>query len=125
MPRMTAKYGFEWKMVDWAHSFSIMMTGDVRGFLLLLDANGAIRQIYTGDEPTHFDMELQETLTKQNLHWFFYHPFDFPEYYFVAWKNIETSTLERLINKKFESSDLCPNSEHSIDYVPTSWSVMF
>ncbi len=126
MPHSTYQYLFEMRIGNWAASFVSKLNGGNRGFLLLLDADGAIRQVYTGDHPSHFDHQLKETLTNQHSHWLFYDPFDAPEYTFIQWKSIEMSVFERFLKHTFEAADLCSSrSNGSLDRVPSSWEVMF
>lgn len=86
-----------------------------------------MRQIYTGDKPTHFDLNLKSKLMNSSQHWLFYHPFDAPEYMYLEWHNLQRSALERLLGKTFEPSDLLSMREakERIKSIPVSWQVMF
>lgn len=105
MPRSTVKYGFEFAILDWAHRFSTVMTGQDRGFFMVLTLDGAVQQVLFGGAPHHFDLAVKDSLIESNQCWLFYDPFDAPEYMWIEWRNVQRSTLERLMDKCFEAAD--------------------
>jgi len=120
MPHTTAKFQFEYKILMWAGHFSTVMTGDDRCFLMVLDTDGAVRQLLFGENEHDYDRATWESLRQSNPCWLFYHPFDGPVHTYVEWRNVQRETMERLIGKHFEDTDLDERAEF-----PASWSVMF
>ena len=126
MPRSTVQYPFEFQVLEWAASFSVGLTGEHRGFLLVVDEVGEVRQFWSGEGKGHFDLALKEELVAENERWLFYDPFDAPEYTFIEWQGLESALLERLIGKAFEARALVSARDgKSIEHIPASWRVMF
>ena len=132
MPRATAKFWFEWKIVEWAVHLSEMLAGENRCFLLTADADGAVRQLLIGEDEYNHDRETWSALKQSCKRWLFYHPFDGPVYTYMAWQGMERSTIERLMGKSFEEADFVAmgssgsqgTKSEPIEF-PSSWSVMF
>jgi hypothetical protein len=132
MPHATAKYPFEWEILSWAGHLSAVMTGEMRCFLLILDPDGTVRQLFFGEDEYNYDREMWGALKESNECWLFYHPFDGPAYTYINWQGIEQRTIERLIGKDFQETDFAtPAFPHSPEAVgnriefPTFWGVMF
>lgn len=126
MPHSSVQYPFEFKVLEWAHDFSVQLTGENRGFLMVVDAAGDMRQFWSGEKKGHFDLALKDKLSAENAHWLFYHPFDAPEYTFIKWQGLEADVWERLIGKPFEAPAFVSERDgRSIAGLPTSWEVMF
>ena len=126
MPHSTVQYPFEFKVLEWASDFSVKLTGENRGFLLVVDAAGEVRQMWSGERKGHFDLSLKDKLAAENERWLFYHPFDAPEYIFIEWQDLGAVPLEQLTGQAFEMRDLVSERDgKSIERIPTSWNVMF
>ena len=119
MPTATAKFPFEFKILEWANGFSRTMTGEDRGFWLTLDSAHAVQQIIFGG----FDMAARETLAQSGRGWIFYDPFDAPEYAWLEWRNVPRAALERLLGKTLNEADFT-HANKRIEH-PISWRVMF
>lgn len=125
MPRMTARYGFECKVWQFADWFSLRLTGTIRAFLMVLDDDGSVRMVRF-ERPEEGWREYRESLKSAGVAYLFYDPFDYPEWAFLCWHNVSRSTMERLVGSPFEAADF----EASLGLeppiaLPSSWSVMF
>jgi hypothetical protein len=132
VPRSSAKFQFEWKMMSWAIHLSEMLAGENRCFLLTTDADGAVRQLLIGEDEYQYDQETWGVLMQSRQCWLFYHPFDGPVYTYMEWQSMERSTIERLMGKGFEEADFIemghPGSQRTKSEpmeFPSSWRVMF
>lgn len=130
MARATVQYSFEWTLFGWAGQLSHTLTGENRGFVMVFAPDGAVREVHFGHQENKSPSN-NETLTNNNPSYFFYDPFDSPEYTYIQRQNVEQGTLERLVGKPFAANDLAlylsqsaGSSEAPAAY-PTSWSVMF
>ena len=57
---------------------------------------------------------------------FLYHPFDFPEYTAIGWKNVSRSSMERIMGKSFSPTSFESSiGNEKLDNFPETWSVMF
>lgn len=130
MPRSTARFQFEWKMMGWALRFSRTLTGENRCFLLIVDAEGAVRQLHFGEGELEYDQDSWRALMGAHPSWLFYHPFDGPVHTFMQWQDIERGSVERLMGERFEDADLAepvhpePGTAGLSEF-PSTWSVMF
>lgn len=131
MPRSTARFQFEWKMLAWAAKFSRLLAGENRCFLLLTDADGAVRQLLIGENEYEYDKDTWQAHMQSHPSWLFYHPFDGPVYTFMRWQGIERCTIERLVGGNLEDEHPAgplPGSrldETEGGEFPSSWMVMF
>lgn len=123
MPQATCKFLFEFRILGWASNFSDTMTGENRGFLIVFSLDGAVERIFFGSFRCDFNLDLKRTITESAVSYFFYHPFEAPEYTFIEWKNLPRQTLERLMKEEFDQNDLTASGE-TIEF-PTTWGVMF
>ena len=132
MPHATFRFPFEFKMLSWAADLSSLMTGENRCFLLILDSEGAVRQLLFGENEYDYDRETWQVAMQSNPCWLLYHPFDGPVHTYMQWQNIQRTTLERLMGKQFEEADFAkkflPQFPQTVDErveFPASWNVMF
>ena len=132
MPHATHRFPFEFKMLSWAADLSHLMTGENRCFLLVLDAEGVVRQLLFGEDEYNYDRETWQAAMQSSPRWLFYHPFDGPVHTYMQWQNVQRTTLERLMGQQFEDADLAervtPQPHQPVgEYVefPVSWNVMF
>jgi hypothetical protein len=127
---MTAAFGFEFKIFDWAQQLVERMTAraDV-GFVLRFSSDGIVRLTMI---PTQ--ARLWTRIRSRQPHsksYVVYDPFDVPEYAYLYWKDINRAAMESLIAARFADADFLPRigfarhrelPDHS--YPPT-WNVMF
>ena len=132
MPHAAHRFLFEFKMLSWAANLSQVMTGENRCFLLILDSEGAVRQLLFGEDEYNYDRETWQAAMQSNPCWLFYHPFDGPVHTYMQWQNVQRSTLERLMGKQFEDADFAervppqfPQTVGERVEFPVSWNVMF
>jgi len=105
-----------------------MTGGRFYAFLMLFHSSGAVKRIFFGDSPRQFDLDMKEALAESSPSWLFCHPFEAPEYTWIAWQNIERTVMERFIGSPFDPSDFGP--VHPVDVMepiefPASWGVMY
>jgi hypothetical protein len=122
---MTAKYPFEWKVFKWASHFSHRITGENRGFVLIL-CEGCARAIYFGEEAERLPPNA-DAMKQAHESWLIYDPFEGPVYTTIEWQNAPRSAVERLIGGPFDSGDFfCATPDAaSLAAFPETWNVMF
>lgn len=120
------KFPFEFKIFFWASEFSSVMTSqEDYAFLMLFNSEGVVREILFGDEPRHSLREKKEVLIQSNPNWLFYDPYDAPESGFIAWRNIDRTTMERLIKNKFDDSDFVSDLDNERLEFPRTWRAIY
>ena len=134
MPHKTQAYPFELKILIFAQSLSTKLAGGNghHSFLMILNDNGSVRTLqFEHSEDTWY--QLTEKLNQAGESYLFYDPFDAPEYMWLSWRQIDRSTMERLIGTFFEETDFekSQNASHRAPDLkppkkyPVSWGVMF
>ena len=124
MPHASADFPFEWHILEWAAGFSVRRSGQRwLPFLLVLDESGYERQLHLGAGPARHDSSAWGQCRAREPSWFFYDPFEAPEYTFVAWQSIARPHMEALIGRPFSDADFA-GRERRYEW-PESWSVMF
>lgn len=125
MPSSTITYPFEYKVFAWMNSLSEWASpGDPQTFIITLNAEGALRTLTfeSSSESWHQRIEL---FKQQRTPFIFFDPFDFPEYAWFEWYEVNQATLERLTDTVFEASDFINSrDQRRIDY-PHTWGVMY
>ena len=91
MPRSTVKFQFEFTIWGWASEFSETLTGENRAFLIIFNSDQSVDRAFFSKE-RYFDNALKESLTKTNEFYFFYDPFEGPEYTYISWNNLSRNT---------------------------------
>lgn len=135
MPHTTFAYGFESKVVSFAHDLSLRFTTgeSLRSFLLVLDLSGNVRSLSFADGSRQWRDSIQEIVDSDTPH-LFYDPLDDGmEYAWLSWKGIEQPVMERLVGQRFEEGDFLPLPDFArragrLDpdmRFPQSWGVMF
>lgn len=123
MPHATNKYPFEWRLFEQAGRFSHSLAGaPFYAFLVVLTVDGRTQRILVGDEPQHHDPAWSQAMDAAPA-WFFYDPFEGPEYTYIQWNALGQKTIERLFGFKFDATDFSVGGK-AIAF-PTSWGVMF
>ena len=125
MPRMTVRYEFEWEIWKWTQEVVHTMTGKVCAFLILIDDDNAVSQIIF-EKGLSFNLEKKDELTRSVSKWFFYNPFDYPEYAAISWNNLEQDVFERLMGSPLTiPKNINGTLIDGIDEFPTTWHVIF
>lgn len=124
MPHATNQYGFEWRILEWASRLSSQLTGAADfPFLMLFGPDGQIHRIHFGDGPQQHDDRAWQLLREAVPKWFFYDPFDAPEYTYIGWQGVAEAWFELVLGVSFEISDLTAAGK-TIEF-PMNWGVMF
>ncbi len=127
MPRSTLEFPFEDQILHFACDHSNHRAGATKPFLLLVDhqGNAISTKFRSRDESTQHVSNCQALLVDARVPdgGLFFDPFDFPEYAWLAWNNIDRPAMERTIGAVFEESAFRSASGETIAF-PARWSVM-
>jgi hypothetical protein len=124
LPRATSKYGFEWKILQWASSLSRTFTGHPHfPFLVLMNTDGVADRLVFGSGPEQHDEAHWRQLQDTAPAWMAYDPFEGPVYQYLSWKGIDQRTVERLIGTSLLPQDFTAAGV-TIAF-PENWGVMF
>lgn len=107
MPRSTIQHPFEYAIFAWAGEAHGIQT-----WFVPFDDSGRAGSVVFAPQPDELDR-----LKSAHSRWFLYDPFDFPEYGWVQWQNVDRGSLERLFGKTWPP-DQAPQ-------VPPTWSFMY
>jgi hypothetical protein len=134
MPHMTQAYRFEWKVLEFAESLATKLSGTEgsRSFVMALDRKGAVQALHF-ECPRDSWHQVTEELHRIGRAYLLFDSFDAPESTWLAWRNIDRLTMERLIGDVFADTDFVKASHASPrapdldppNTYPTSWQVMF
>ena len=127
MPHSTINFPLEEKVFGFAHDLSSRQAGDPIAFLMLInDAGEVLSTQFRDQDPANRCLSNREAL-KVNLQErersLFYDPFDWPEYAWIGWKEIDRFAMERIIGTAFQESDLVSQSGATMTF-PRTWSFM-
>jgi hypothetical protein len=123
MPQTTAQFPFEFKLMEWAARLTRNMTGENRGFLILLYPDGSVQEIVFANGPRHFDFKKHQNFAGPRRRWILYHPYDAPRHTWMEWRNVPLPTVERLMSTRFNQTDFV--GKNRVIEFPVSWMVMF
>ncbi|MEZ6033575.1 MAG: hypothetical protein R3C17_10815 [Planctomycetaceae bacterium] len=127
MPHSTVEFPFEEIVFAFACDYSKRHVAAMRSFLLLADDEGNVISTQfssTDTSPRQLSnaaaLAGDEDCTRGA---FFFDPFDWPEYAWVAWKNINRPAMERLISVAFDESAFLSPLGLRMPW-PSNWSFM-
>ncbi len=137
MPRATHRFPFELLVLQFATDFACRFSSpnSKQTFLLTFDGQGNVTSLSFNEPPLGWSALLDELRVKSNsapASYFFYDPFDAPEYTCISWFSIQQSVMERLMAHSFTAADFNPLSTTSEGSelpapgcFPETWSVIF
>jgi hypothetical protein len=137
MPRATHRFPFELLVLQFAADFARRFSSPEfkQTFLLTLDGQGNLTSLSFSEPPSGWSALLDELRAKSNTEpvgYFFYDPFDAPEYTCISWSSIRQPVMERLMERNFLAVDFNPISAASGGSAlpapgcfPETWSVIF
>jgi hypothetical protein len=137
MPRTTHRFPFELLVLQFAADFARRFSSpeSKHTFLLTLDGQGNVTSLSFSEPPSGWSALLDELKAKSNtepVSYFFYDPFDAPEYTCISWLSIQQSVMERLMAHSFTAADFDPlsNAREGSELpapgrFPETWSVIF
>lgn len=126
IPHTTSQYGFAFLLEHWADDLSRRITGGLHRFLLLFE-QGAPQVLMLDDYITKQigDGYVAELNRRKNTSWLFFDPFDYPEYCFMSWSNLEQKTVEGLLGEQLRDKAFESKRSGNVIKWPSSWQVMF
>lgn len=137
MPRATHRFPFELLVLQFATDVARRFSSpDSRQtFLLTMDGQGNFSSLSFTEPASGWSALLDELRAKSNsapVSYFFYDPFDAPEYTCISWLSIRQPVMERLMARSFSAADFTPLSNVCVGSelpapgcFPETWSVIF
>jgi hypothetical protein len=133
MPQSTFRYPFEGKVHAFAFQFAKRFAppGRPRTFLITLAQDTSVASLSFTPSPEGW-CDQREQLEASEIPYFFFDPFDAPDYTSISWSRIERSVMERMMGEEFgvcdfepfhEGNGRLPNLQRA-DF-PSTWGVMF
>ena len=134
MTESTARYPFEYKVLEAATHISTRCTGDARAYVITLDHDGLVLQIlFEHQEETWF--EFVDSLRVKGTPHIFFSPSTLLNRIWMSWLGVSHSVLMRffdldLTTTDFESSVVEDGSDEMsaqtrLNTLPETWEVMF
>jgi hypothetical protein len=125
MATTTARYRFEYRMFDWAESFTRSLCGARRSFFIGLRTDGSIRRAYFAREGQTFDGERKTALVESHPVWILFSPYDEAGSGYLEWFNLNQAVAERWLQRGLETADFIDvRSNGNRDGWPSSWRVI-
>jgi len=122
MATSTARYRFEFRLFDWAESFTRSLCGDRRSFFLGLRRDGSVRRIYFSRPGAPFDGDRKSALAESHPVWLLYAPYGEVGSGYLEWFDLERPIAERWLGQPLDDADFMDvRSLGSRDGWPTSW----
>lgn len=121
----TSRYRFEFRLLEWAESFSRRLNGGRRAFFLGMRADGSVRRIYFARQDEGFDGDMKNRLAEQNAVWFLYNPYDEGGAGYLEWFELPRDTAERWLDRTLQTEDFIDVRASGVrDSWPLSWRVI-
>ena len=125
MPTSTARYRFEFRLLDWAEAMSRDVVGSRRAFFIGFRDDGSPRRVYFASKGTPFDGERKERLAETHGRWFLYNPYDDAGTGYLEWLEMPRSAAETWLKRKLETTDfLDVRSTSAREGWPENWRVI-
>lgn len=126
MPHSTIEFPFEEIVFRFAHDHAKNNWDETESFLFLVDSLGNVisTEFRPRDESNRRHANEEQANEQGSNGTLFYDPFDWPEYAWLAWNNIDRDAMERIIGEAFDESAFRSASGVILPF-PTNWSVMF
>lgn len=125
MPTSTARYRFEFRVLDWAEGFARGLCGRRCSFFVGLRPDGTIRRIYFAQPGEPLDGDKKAALADAYEGWFLYSPYDEPGSGYIEWLGLPEEIVARWIGRPLELTDyLDVRTTASRDGWPDGWRVI-
>lgn len=131
MPHTTLGYLFEGKIFKAACQLAARLGGEHRTFLIVFGEDGFASTVMLEHSKDSWH-SVKDDLEAVGMSYFFYDPFDVPEYCWIGWHKVEQKVMERLVGAQFEDADFVKHAmamacapKLEPPAFPTSWGVMF
>jgi hypothetical protein len=121
----TSRYRFEYRIQDWASSWSTQLVGHRVAFFVAFRRDGSVRRVYVAPVDRPFDGAQKAALGQEYATWFLYLPYDSEGTAYLEWLNLPRATIERWIGRTLLSDDfLDVRATGCRDDWPESWRVI-
>lgn len=125
MATSTARYRFEFRMLEWAETLGKSLCGERRGLFVGLRPDGAVRRIYFAAGSESFEGERKNALAETHPHWFLYTPHGEPGTGYLEWFELDRRVAERWLAHRLQNEDfLDVRGPASRAEWPVSWRVL-
>lgn len=129
MPTSTARYRFEFRLLDWAETFGRGLCGARCSFFIGLREDGTVRRVYLAPPGDRLDGSKKAALAETYRAWFLYSPFEAPGTGYVEWLSLPRELAERWLQRPLEASDFLdvrstPATAAEREAWPDSWRVI-
>lgn len=102
----TARYRFEFRLLDWCEGFSRSLAGNRAAFFLGLRPDGTVRRVYLSRPGEPFEGERKAAAIEAHPSWLLYTPYEAPGTGYLEWMELGRDPVERWLKSKLEPSDL-------------------
>ena len=125
MATSTARFRFEFRLFDFAESFSRQLAGGRRSLFIGLRHDGSTRRVYFGKRGEAFDGEKKNQLVATHPVWFLYQPHDEPGSGYLEWYGLDRTVAERWLGGTLRPEDFVDvRASGNRDTWPDAWRVI-
>jgi hypothetical protein len=125
MQSSTARYRFEFRLLEWAEKQGRVLCGARRSMFVGVRPDGAVRRVYFAPQGESFEGNRKTTLAESHAHWFLYLPHAEPGSGYLEWFNLERAVAERWLELRLEAGDfLDVRAPGSREEWPVTWRVL-
>ena len=121
----TARYRFEFRLLDWAQRFARGLAGRRVAFFIGFRGDGTVRRVYLAPPGREFEPDQKRRLAESYASWFLFVPAEDPGKGYVEWLQMPRDRAEQWLGEAFVAEDFVDvrHSETKDDF-PTSWRVI-
>ena len=121
----TARYRFEFRLLDWAERFARSLSGRRCAFFIGFRPDGTVRRIYMSAPGEEIAPDQKRRLAESYASWFLFVPHDEPGQGYVEWLEMGRERAEHWLGGAFAAEDFVDvrHSENRKGF-PTSWRVI-
>ena len=125
MPTSTARFRFEFLLLQWAQHLGESLCGERRAFFVGLRPDGGVRRIYFAPPGETFDGARKSALAESHAHWFLYTPHADPGSGYLEWFEVDRAVAERWIGRRLEPADFVDvRNQGGREQWPSTWRVL-
>ena len=125
MPATTARYRFEFALLEWSEHLAVRLCGHRCAFFVGLRPDASLRRMYFASPAEPFDATRKAQLVEGHPAWFLYLPYDALGSAYLEWNGLGARIVERWLGRKLEQSDyLDVRSTGARAEWPESWRVI-
>ncbi len=126
MPSPTARYRFEYHLLNWASAFSAGLCGEARGFFIGLRADGSVRRVYLAPPESEMGADRKTALADAYAAWLMFTPYrDEPGTYYLEWLGITSGVVRHWLGGLPEGPELEDVRDGAaIEQWPEAWRVI-